>query len=250
MRKITIAGKEVELYDSIDDMPIKRFHRYNKYLIVDSGVGADISNADNHIERAMRFIKQNPTHALQELENLRQCLYLVQQEISPKHWAFAVLVKSIDGKEQDDISDEGLKKVIETLGGTTISETDHIMDSVKKKIDEELATYFPTLFDDADVKEYYGDLRHRTLLLLDEIISGKSNKEEIDKITAMLITFTKPQIFWGKESVEVQYDKQFENMCLLLSQKVNISPKIMTVLEYYNAFMFLKEQQKNERKRK
>ena len=44
--------------------------------------------------------------------------------------------------------------------------------------------------------------------------------------------------------MEVEYDKQFENMCLILSQKLNVQPKGFTVLEYYNAFMFLKKQGK------
>ena len=250
MRTVKLAGKKVEIYDAVDEFPITRFHKYNKYLLIDVGVGADLANVDNHIERAMRFIAINPTHAIQELENLRQSIYLIQQEISPKYWAFAVLVKSIDGVEQNDLSDDGLRKILETLGSATATETDQILESVKKKIDSDLADYFPALFDDSTVKEYYNDLRNRTLMVLDEIISGVKKQDEIESITTKLITFTKPQIFWGKENVELNYDKQFESMCLLLSQQLHVQPKNFTVLEYYNAFMYLREQRKAEAKGK
>lgn len=128
-----IVGKKVCIYDSIDSLPMERFHKYNKSLIVDCGVGADLNSIDNHIERAMRFIETNKVHALQELENLRQCIYLINQEVSPKNLAFATLVYSIDGKECNDISDEGLKKTLEILNKRTKKETDQIFDSVQKK---------------------------------------------------------------------------------------------------------------------
>ena len=63
------------------------------------------------------------------------------------------------------------------------------MEAVKKKIDEELQMYFPRLFDDATVKEYYDELRNRTMLMLDAIINGdtEGKRAEIDKITKKLL---------------------------------------------------------------
>lgn len=51
MKNVQIKGMNVELYDSIDDLPIMRFHKYNKMLLVDAGVGSDLSDFDRHIER-------------------------------------------------------------------------------------------------------------------------------------------------------------------------------------------------------
>ena len=49
MRKIVLAKHKVELYDSIDELPIVRFHKYNKMLLIDAGVGSDLSDWDaNH----------------------------------------------------------------------------------------------------------------------------------------------------------------------------------------------------------
>lgn len=57
-----------------------------------------------------------------------------------------------------------------------------------------------------------------------------------------------PKVYAGCESVEIKYDKQFENTCLLISQKVNADAKKMTVLQFYNAIENIKAQIEAEAK--
>ena len=54
MKTVLINNKKVELYDSIEDLPIIRFHKYNKMLLVDAGVGSDLADFDRHVEQALR----------------------------------------------------------------------------------------------------------------------------------------------------------------------------------------------------
>ena len=49
MVTIKIGTHDVEMYDSIDELPIIRFHKYQKLLLVDSGIGADINSFDQRI---------------------------------------------------------------------------------------------------------------------------------------------------------------------------------------------------------
>lgn len=129
-----INGKKFELYDSIESMPIVRFHKYNKMLLIDAGIGSDLGDFDRHIERALIYIRAKDTNkAANELENLRQNVYFIQSNISPKNIAFAVLVKSIDGKPTNDLSDEALKEVCEALSGASKEELTEQTESVKKK---------------------------------------------------------------------------------------------------------------------
>lgn len=244
MRNVTVGGCKLEIYDSIDELPIIRFQKYNKMLLIDSGVGSDLADFDNHIERAIRFCRTKPDATLIELENLRQNVYLIQSEVSPKHLAFCVLVKTIDGAPFDDLSDEGLKGLLARINQATNKDVTAQMEAVKKKIDDELSVYFPKVFDDASVKDYFDQLRKRTVLMLESIITGENRETEIEEITDMLLTFAKPVPFHGHESAEIQYDKQFENMCLMLSRNLNVKPKTFTVLEYYNAFEYMKDQAK------
>jgi hypothetical protein len=245
MKTTKIGERAVVLYDSIDELPMLRFHKYNKMLLVDAGIGSDLQDFDTHIEKAIRYARsKTPELAAIELDNMRQNVYFIQTGISPKHLAFAVLVKSIDGEPYNDLSDDGLQKVVDMFGDVPVKELTAQMEAVKKKIDEELQMYFPRLFDDATVKEYYDELRNRTMLMLDAIINGdtEDKRAEIDKITTMLLLYNRPVVFSGSDNMEIQYDKQFENMCLTISQHLHVpEPKKYTVLEYYNAFERIKE---------
>ena len=253
--KTTKIGKyTVEIYDAIDELPMLRFHKYNKMLLVDAGIGSDLQDFDTHIEKAIRYARsKTPELAAIELDNMRQNVYFIQTGISPKHLAFAVLVKSINGKPRNDLSDDGLQQTMSLFKDVANSEITAHLEAVKKKIDDELRLYFPRLFDDATLKEYYDKLKQRTIVVLRTIIDGRATEadaKEIDDITAELITYFNPQTFTGSESVEIRHDRQFENMCLMLSQNLHVDPKKFTVLEYYNAFEYIKEQAKKANKQK
>lgn len=244
MRTTTIGKRAVVLYDSIDELPMLRFHAYNKALLIDAGVGSDLNDWDTHIEKTIRFIRGNkPELAEKELDNMRQNVYFIQTDMSPRYLAFCALVKSVDGTEYNDMTPDGLQKVLQLFDDAPNAELTAQLEAVKKKIDDELQLYFPKSFDDATVKEYYDQLKQRTLLMLDAIIQGDETdkRAEIEQITTLLLTYTKPQSFSGSDSMEIQYDKQFENMCLMLSQHLHVNPKTFTVLEYYNAFEYIKQ---------
>ena len=40
MRTTQIGKYKVEIYDAIEDLPMQRFHKYNKMLLVDAGIGS------------------------------------------------------------------------------------------------------------------------------------------------------------------------------------------------------------------
>lgn len=252
MVTVKIGKHTVEMYDTIEDLPIVRFHKYQKLLLIDAGIGADINAFDQRIEKTRRFLMDGKTDkAQQELENLRQSVFLIQSGINPKHRAFAALVAKLDGVECGDVSDDGLAKLTETLNDAPESELTAQLDAVKKKIDGELRLYFPGIFADSEIKEYYDLLRKRTLAVLENIIAGKPNPDttpEIEKLTTALITYSNPKAFAGSDGVEIQFDRQFENLCLVLSEQLHVKPKEYSVLEFYNAFDFVQERAKKAEK--
>ena len=149
MRKIVLAKHKVELYDSIDELPIVRFHKYNKMLLIDAGVGSDLSDWDAHMEKVVRYCRLNqPDKAEKEIGNIRQNIYFIQSEISPKHLAFAALVKSIDGKLVDDLTDDGLQKVLDLFAEATNKEFIYLIDALddlekdknKKSLDKDFTS--------------------------------------------------------------------------------------------------------------
>ena len=111
--------------------------------------------------------------------------------------------------------------------------------------------YFPSLFNDADVKEYFDLLKRRAMEILNNIIKGKKEPDKsplIEKLNMQLITYTKPKTFEGSEGVEIQFDRQYENLCLALSEQLHVNPKGYTVLEFYNAFDLIQERARKAKK--
>ncbi|NQU52437.1 MAG: hypothetical protein HQ522_07845 [Bacteroidetes bacterium] len=249
MKKESIGGHVVQIYDSIDELPIKRFHKYNKFLLVDSGIGSDINDLNQKISIIIRHVNNKSEHAITELENMRQSLYLVSSEINPSYLAFSCLVYSIDGQILKDISDDGLRRVLERLNNTKVGWLNGFLESIKKKITEELNLYFPGRFDSIAEKEYYDKLRERVLLMLDSIINETENEEKIRQIDNFLLTLAKPHLFSGKESAEIKFEKEFDEMCLFLTHKLNVNPDEMNVLQFYNSFEYLQKSMKQNKQK-
>lgn len=251
MVTVQIGKHAVEIYNGIDELPIVRFHKYQKMVLIDAGIGGDITAFDQRAEKARRFLAKGDTEkAAQELDNMRQCVFFVQQGLNPKHRAFATLVAKIDGIEYPDVTDATIERILQVLQDVPEKELTAQLDAVKKKIDDELLLYFPSLFNTSDVKEYYDLLKKRTLAVLDNIAAGKENPigAEVEKITTELLTYSKPKIFTGSAGAEIQHDRQFENLCLALSEQLHVEPKKYTVLEFYNAFDFLRDRMKQAEK--
>lgn len=246
MRNIQSGRYIIEIFDSIDELSSERFQKFNKYLLIDSGVGSDINDFNSHVTRIAQLVKKEPDQAIRELENLRLSMYLISEEINPKHLSFVLLINKINGKPLTDVSDDNIKKVHKQLNSLNSKFIDRLVQTVKKKIDEELTAYFPNRFDDVTVKEYFDNLRQKSLLILGEIIRGEKNEAVIDKIDTYLLELTKPAIFYGKDNAEIKYNKSYEEMCSFLIEKGYKTPKKMTVLEYYSAFDFIQKQLKKK----
>lgn len=242
-------GYAVELYDSIEELPMVNFQKYNKYLLIDSGIGSDVDDVDSHIVKLAKFINAGDSvNAMQELQNMRQNLYMINMEISPKYLAFAALIHSVNGKKVCDISDDGLKDILRKLTSVKHSKILELLLEFKKKMQEEIEAYFPEDFVSAKEKEAYDKLKRKIMLVLDSICYDTDNSAEISKIENSMFSKYKPHSFMGKQSVEIIQDKQFEDMCLIVAQKLNMQAKAMTVLEFYHAINLIKRQADAEAK--
>ena len=248
MRTLTINNKKLVMYDSIDELPIINFQKYNKYLLIDAGIGSDINDIDQHISKIAKYIKNNKTLAIQELQNMRQNLFMIASNISPKYLAFAALIHSVDDKKVEDLSDDNLKALLDDIKTVKHSWLIRTLAEIKKKIQAELELYFPQEFINVKEKEAYDRLKSRTLLVLEKIINDKDISSEINAIDDYLFNLHKPKSFLGDESVEIKYDKQFETMCLIISQKANQNARNMTVLQFYSSLENIKQQIEAEQK--
>ena len=245
-----LGEHSVVMYDSIDELPIVRFQKYNKMLMLDAGLGSDLTALDAHLARVSEFIKNNELqNAASEIDNLRQTLYNVQNGLTPHFMSLIPLMTEVDGEALTDLSDESLKAVYERLKDVTLRSYGEASSEVKKKIEGELKAYFNQGGESAASKEYYELMRRRALLMCDEIADGKDRSEEIRAIESQIVRSDKPREFQGLKNAEVLYDKNFVGCCIAIAQNLNMDAKRMTVLEYYRAIEVLEEQQKQYKKK-
>lgn len=115
-------------------------------------------------------------------------------------------------------------------------------------MDDGLETFYPARFDSVAVKEYYSQLKYRTLTILDGIIKNEAYRDKVKEIDWLMIQLTKPVSFAGTDNAEIEHIKTFEQLCYMISTDSSQNPKQMTVLEFFNALETIKRKHKNGRK--
>ncbi len=127
---------EVIFYDSIEEMPHRRYMKFNKEMMRSNEVGNTMADVIKRINRAMGFIGANEgDKAMKELSNARMAFNYSQAELEPKGLALAAMVKSINGVEVEDITTSGLQNTLDVLQriGITKKEVEDTADGIKKK---------------------------------------------------------------------------------------------------------------------
>jgi len=124
-----IAKTSVKLYDDIDQMPVDRFNKANKYWMLHDNIGSSISDFDlNHFNK-LALLAGDKEKCKAELHNFRILVWNIQNEINVEHLSFACLVHSINDKEIDDLSEGSLKDVLKRLSDKGLTQ-----DILKKKL--------------------------------------------------------------------------------------------------------------------
>lgn len=136
MRVLDVNGHKVEIYDTAEKMTMKRYQRFNKFLMIDNEVGNDFADFNQRLAKAIAYLKKGmQSEGVAELENWRQMVYNAFTEYSPKGMALALLVHKIDGEVYDDMTASGLQNILnrlEEIGFTEEGATNTVAD-VKKK---------------------------------------------------------------------------------------------------------------------
>ena len=120
----------------------------------------------------------------------------------------------------------------------------------KKKIDEDLLIYFPNIFSSVEEREFYDNMKRRTVAQLEQITKGvtEERRQVIRQMEDRMVLAVKPKTFTGRDAFGVQHDKGYEKICLLIASNLHVDAKRMTVLEYYTAQEYLQEMAKERKK--
>lgn len=139
MRVLRHNGHVVKFYDSPEDMTMRRYQRFSKFVMIDAGVGSDFNDFNLRSQKVIKLLKQDlKKEALIEFNNRFQMVYNAFEEYSPKHRALAILVHSIDDKvyANNDYGADTLDEIIDKLEeiGVTQKQAKETVDEVKKKL--------------------------------------------------------------------------------------------------------------------
>lgn len=133
----THGKHEIELFDSIHNLPVLRFQRFNKYQMQSAEIGNTFEDYDKRSIKALQFIKKGMNdEAIQELENRRQTVYNALNDFTPVGRCFAILVKRIDHRDYSkSFAPDDLDRVLQHLEsiGLPYDTTIQKLQELKKK---------------------------------------------------------------------------------------------------------------------
>lgn len=135
MKELLYKGRYIQLYASIQEMPVQVFQDFNRYCAIEANIGGNMQSVDGHLLRIVEYSKQGKKEDLRkEVLNLRQNMAFVIQNVNPTTMAFASIVHSINGQKVTDRSEEGLQKIVEKISrwGVPYGYILQAIDQVKK----------------------------------------------------------------------------------------------------------------------
>lgn len=129
-----INGHELKMYEGIDDLPMDRYSAFNRYLLIEGGVGSDMSSVNTHLSRVEQYIaNDDKKSAMLEIGCLRQNMAMVLNDVNLQSMSFAVLIHSIDGVKCTDLGDEGLRELLKKINPSQ-GRVHKIVSAFKKKL--------------------------------------------------------------------------------------------------------------------
>lgn len=134
MQEVKVGKHKILLYSDAEEMPSWRFSKFNLFVLIDSQIGSTIQDVDQRFQSLYLMAKNEDTSKMKnEINNLRQSIYFVLSESNTSMMSFIALIYSIDGKEFNDLTDEGIKRMTEKLKDLPIRELKKAVSEVKKK---------------------------------------------------------------------------------------------------------------------
>jgi len=124
-----ISKTTLLMYDDIDQLPIERFNKANKYWMLHDNIGSSISDFDTNHFNKLALLAGEKQKCIAELNNFRILVFNIMNEVNVEHLSFACLVYSVNGEEQNDLSQDALNRLLKRLSDKGLTQ-----ELLKKKL--------------------------------------------------------------------------------------------------------------------
>jgi hypothetical protein len=156
MREIRIRSKvfgykQVKVYETIKELPIRRYNELQKMFLMDAQIGTDMEAVASHFQTLHTLLSAGETEkAAQEAKNLHNNFFYILQGVTFKSHMFAAMVYSINGRIID------FEKEAETLAMELeeIGMTQEMVEAETEELKKKLVTNWePTFLTDLEMEE-------------------------------------------------------------------------------------------------
>jgi hypothetical protein len=241
MRTIkTTCNNEIKIYSSAKEMNVLRYSQFQKYLFSE----INIESLKLALERAKAQIFEDEKEKTEiEISNAMYCLKELSSGVNTSGLAFAILVYEINGKKVEDISEDGLKSILEIIAAFEISQQDieDASEDVKKKINKELEDLFPDFQDKSDRLIYFSKLKNYISFAASLFEEGFPSEEDLIDFKKKRNWFIiKDKTKTISESI-VEIEKGFLSILAVLELDLSCN-----LLQFYSKIEYLNKKNKQE----
>lgn len=139
---------KITFYESIDELPIDRFTAWNRYMMIDTNLGATFEDIDRVHLSQLASVLGDTAKSSQVVANLRELVYSLDNRLNYNHHAYCCMIAAIDGVAVDDYTDNGIKETLKRLDkiGVTNRDIKKKMNLLKKAYTRILKVFSPISF--------------------------------------------------------------------------------------------------------
>jgi hypothetical protein len=251
-----MALEGIELYKSIDALPIGRYQLFQLCLLQDSGIGSTMGDVVEHMSKIDHYITHGLyDHALTERRNLQLNFFSITEKLNYSHLAFACLVKKIDGETIEVDSEGDAEEIVKRLSKRVSHQESQ--DEIKKKrelFEQEMMLYFPKRYSSVQTS----DIEHFSIVkayLANEFkyLAQEIEYAEYSDNTKKIFLNKKVSLLDNSRDSQVIFvERSFEKMLLSVQKEYPSVSRRTTTKQFYAALELIderiKKQESNGRK--
>lgn len=131
-----IGTLKLKLYNSIEELPSERHHLFNKYALLEAGIGSSLGSIQEHIKSLYAAANNKDNERMKVLlQNYYMSLNYTVEDIDLVSMCLCCKVYSINGKKFTDLSEESLIKLSSRIRrNAKFSQLFNLYRELKKKL--------------------------------------------------------------------------------------------------------------------
>ncbi|MBA9078323.1 hypothetical protein [Rufibacter quisquiliarum] len=259
MKRIDLKdGHHLMLHFSADELPMNQNSLFQRYLMLDAGIGRTMQDVEAHDQRFYQLLKAGRMNeAMTELANRHYNFFHILEGTNWPGLAFCCLVHSVDGEPVTDYSEQGLAALKDRLSGYGLTQgsVEGLLEEVKKRKAQEMRLAFPEYFSEDAQAELLQKVKVKALARL-EMLGSEEPRPDLERVVtdaeAYLLAEIMPRNFdlSNPANAVSQHEKAFGDLCASLEAAGVQAPEKLTEKQFYQRLRFHENRAKQQSRRK